>query len=50
MLSLCYNDGKEFAKAEAFWVKEVTFGDMTKEDKEGHEKYPSEEQMYNILN
>ena len=46
ILSLCYNDGIEFAKAETFWVKEVAFEGMTKKDKEGHEKYPSKEQMY----
>jgi len=45
-LSLCYNDGREFAKAEVNWVKETIFGNMTKEDKEGHEKFSSDEEMY----
>lgn len=45
-LSLCYNDGSEFAKAKAVKVKETTFGNLTEEDKEGHEKFLSEEEMY----
>lgn len=46
-LSLCYNDGREFAKAEVIWVKETTFQNLKNEDKEGHEKFPSDEEMYN---
>jgi len=45
-LSLCYNDGREFAKAEIIWVKETTFQNLTKEDTEGHEKFSSIEEMY----
>ena len=49
-LSLSYADGtnkdKEFAKAKIIWVKETTFGSLTKEDKEGHEKFNSEDEMY----
>lgn len=45
-LSLCYNDRREFTKAEVIWVKETTFENLTKEDKEGHEKFSSDEEMY----
>jgi len=45
-LSLCYNDGREFAKAEVIAVKETTFADLTDEDKEGHEEFSSDEEMY----
>jgi hypothetical protein len=44
-LSLCYTDGREFAKAEVIWVKETTFENLTNEDKEGHEKFSSDEEM-----
>lgn len=39
----------EFAQAIIINVKETAFADMAEEDKEGHEKYSSEEQMYKIL-
>lgn len=45
-ISLCYNDGREFAKATAIGVKQTTFRNLTAEDKEGHEKYQSDEEMY----
>lgn len=45
-ISLCYNDKKEFGKAKVIWVKETTFGDMTNEDKDGHEKFDSVEESY----
>jgi hypothetical protein len=45
-LSLCCNNGKEFAKVEVIWTKETIFENMTKEDKEGHEKFSSDEEMY----
>ncbi|MEK6947809.1 MAG: ASCH domain-containing protein [Nanoarchaeota archaeon] len=49
-LSLCYGDGenkeREFGKAKIIWIKETTFENLTKEDKEGHEKFNSEEEMY----
>ena len=44
-LSLCYNDRREFAKAEVLWVKETTFENLSNEDKEGHEKFSSDEEM-----
>ena len=51
-LSLCYGDGpkkeQEFAKAEVLLAKETTFGNLSDEDKEEHEKYLSEEEMYRI--
>jgi len=46
ILSLCYNDGKEFTKAKVFSVKETTFEDLTEEDKGGHEEFSSDKEMY----
>jgi len=48
-LSLCYNDGREFAKATASLVKQTTFRNLTAEDKKGHEKYQSDEEMYQVF-
>jgi len=45
-LSLCSNDGREFTRVRVISVKEKTFETLTKEDKEGHEKYSSDEEMY----
>jgi hypothetical protein len=45
-LSLCHNNGEEFAKAKVLWVKQTTFGNVTDEDKKGHEKYKSDEELY----
>ena len=45
-LSLCCNDGREFAKAVVIRTKETFFKDLTDDDKEGHEKFSSEEDMY----
>ena len=45
-LCLCHNNGQEFARAKVIWVKETTFGNFTAEDKEGHEKFSSEGEMY----
>ena len=44
-LSLCDKNQKEFAKANVIWVKYTTFGKLTKEDKEGHENFSSNEDM-----
>jgi len=46
ILSLCYNNGREFARASVIWVKETRFKDFTEEDKEGHEKFSSDADMY----
>lgn len=45
-LSLCYKDGREFAKVKVILVKETTFGNLTEEDKKGHEKFSSDKEMY----
>jgi len=45
-ISLCYNDRREFAKAVVIWVKETTFENLSDEDKKGHEKFSSDEEMY----
>lgn len=45
-LSLCRNDGKEFAMAVATEVFEKKFSELTEKDKQGHEKYASDKEMY----
>lgn len=45
-LSLCDNRGKQFAKADVSKVEEKTFGELNEEDKAGHEKFNSEQEMY----
>lgn len=45
-LSLYRNNGNEFARAEVTHVKETVFGRLTKEDKNGHEKFSSDEEIY----
>jgi len=37
---------EEFTKAKVILVKETTFSDLSEKDKEGHEKFLSEEEMY----
>ena len=43
---LIWETKKEFAKAKLTNVKETTFGELTEEDWDGHEKFPSEEELY----
>ncbi len=45
-LSLCHDDKSEFARAEVISVKETTFENLSDEDKEGHEKFSSDEEMF----
>ncbi|MCB9358873.1 ASCH domain-containing protein [Candidatus Woesearchaeota archaeon] len=45
-LSLCRIDGNEFATAKVIFVKETTFGELSEQDWEGHEKFSSEKEMY----
>jgi len=45
-LSLCRNDESEFARAKVVSVKETTFGKLDKKDKEGHEEFNSDDEMY----
>ena len=51
-LSLCYGDtekkDEEFAKAKIVRIKETTFKELTEEDKVGHKKYKTEEEMYKV--
>ncbi len=47
-LSLCYNNCQEFAKAEATHIKEMILENLTPADKEGHEEFSSDEEMYQI--
>jgi len=37
-LSLCRQNGKKFVEAEVIFVKETTFGSLTKEDRGGSRK------------
>ncbi len=46
ILSLCYNNGKEFARVRTIKIRLTTFGKLTKEDKEGHEEFLSDKEMY----
>lgn len=46
ILSLCHNDGTEFAKAKVKWVKYTRFRYLTEEDKQGHESFSTDEEMY----
>ena len=45
-LSLCYKNGEEFAKSKVIWVRETTFENLKEEDKEEHEIFSSEKEMY----
>jgi len=45
-LSLCFVDGVEYAKAVVTKVKITSFGELTDEDKVGHESFRSDEEMY----
>ena len=47
-LSLCSIEGKEFAKAKVIWTKDTTFRCLTDKDKQQHEQFASEEEMYQI--
>ena len=50
-LSFCRNDsGAEFAKAVILAIEKTTFGNLSKEEKEGHEKFASEKEMYETYN
>ncbi len=44
--ALATNDGEVFARAEILWTKETVFGRLTDEDKKGHEKFESDEAIY----
>jgi len=46
ILSLCDTSGKEFAQADVVAIKETWFGKLTPEDKNGHEPFASEKEMY----
>lgn len=45
-LCLKDNEGREFAQARVFWTKMTAFGRLTEEDKDGHESFESEPEMY----
>jgi len=46
VISCCDVMGKEFAKGKIISVKESTFENLTDEDKKAHEKFSSDEEMY----
>ena len=41
-----WETGEEFAQVELIFVKETTFGQLTSNDWQGHEKFESDEEMY----
>lgn len=41
-----WETGEEFGKAKITCVKETTFGNLTEEDKIGHETFKGDEEMY----
>ena len=45
-ISCCKVDGVEFTKARITSVRETTFKELTEKDKEGHESFESDEEMY----
>lgn len=45
-ISLCYMDNSEFARAKVISVKNTTFGELTSEDKKGHEEFETDAEMY----
>ncbi len=45
-ISLEDTDGRRFAEARVRRVKETTFGRLSEEDREGHESFDSEREMY----
>ncbi len=47
-LSLCDNNGKEFMETKVLETRETIFKDLTEKDKDGHEKFSSDEEMYKI--
>jgi hypothetical protein len=44
-----YETGQEFARAKLTNVRETTFGQLTPDDWQGHDKYSSEIEMYKIF-
>ncbi|MBW2970375.1 ASCH domain-containing protein [Candidatus Woesearchaeota archaeon] len=46
VVPLWRKDGSEFAKAKIISVDEVEFGNLSDEDKKGHETFSSDEEMY----
>lgn len=49
VLSMRYLDGREFAQAKVVSIKITTFGQLTPEDREGHEKFHSADEMYEVF-
>ncbi len=48
-LSLIRTNGEEFGKAKILWVKETTFGQLSEEDKIGHENISSQEELLQMF-
>lgn len=46
LISLCNNEGEEFAQGKILDIKEMMFEELTDEDKKEHEKFSSDEEMY----
>ena len=46
IISLNRVTGSEFCRAKIISVKETTFGELSERDKEGHERFSSDGEMY----
>jgi hypothetical protein len=49
IVSLCYKDGKEFAKAQVLSTKETEFKNLNEEDFEGQAKFASENEICRVF-
>ena len=43
---LIWETGEKFAKVEVISIKEIPFSELTEEDWKGHEKFSSEQEMF----
>ncbi len=48
LLLLCYNDGREFARAVVTSTRVINFKELSTADRAGHETFSSEREMYAV--
>jgi len=48
VVKLATNDGEVFGRAKILWVKETVFGNLTEEDRKGHERFENDKEMYRV--
>jgi len=41
-----WDNGEVFAEARIIFIKETTFSGLCEDDRQGHEKFPNDEEMY----